>query len=344
MDVLALQTAVHVFTHALANMLMHAPIFTLAQVVGQDELRLEAESLDAATCEGLADTSTQIRSLHIEMIRQVLEHDVEAGSNQARLALNFLRWTATRAVNMLLGDAVLFAESLAAIAPSLVIMAVGTRTDTTEPQSGPSEKDLQNHSTNILGYDVQVTHLQRILAEGPGVDMEDLELLAYQRSPQTTDDGSATKAQNETIDSTASSVQASVPFSRRNLPRTWAEIHAATNRNSVEELRAMLNPGTVNLTDPTNGDSPIHVAAENGHVEVVKILIKFSANLNAQNGTGECTLELAEPTIRPSSKHQEHNQKLISVSRSTTQTLHHQVKLRSTLRLKMITRRWFCFC
>jgi ankyrin repeat protein len=49
----------------------------------------------------------------------------------------------------------------------------------------------------------------------------------------------------------------------------------------------------VNLVD-ANGDTPIHVAAYEGHTEAVKALVKCNADTTAQTKLGKKALNIAE--------------------------------------------------
>jgi len=48
-----------------------------------------------------------------------------------------------------------------------------------------------------------------------------------------------------------------------------------------------------NSVDSANGNQPLHIAAQNGHRNLVQMLIKNKANVNAQNGTGTTALAMA---------------------------------------------------
>ena len=246
------------------------------EIIGRGDVRLEPEPLDAATCEGLADDTAQTRSLLILLLRQIFEHDAaDVGGNPA---LDYLRWTATRVVNMLLGDAVLFADSLTALAPSLVLMALGE----------PGVKHEAEEGVHPLGHEVQVAHLQLILAEGPATSGSTAVTPLQRRPSKTVSEAEGRGGLSAGVPTLSPQLSRS-----RSVVRTWQEVHTATKSNRVEALQTMLTPDTVDLTDPSNGDNPIHIAAENGHLEIVKMLVKLHANLDAQNGTGETALHFS---------------------------------------------------
>ena len=64
----------------------------------------------------------------------------------------------------------------------------------------------------------------------------------------------------------------------------------------AEEIQAFVdaNPGCQNSQDPGNGNFPLHIAAQNGHRDLVRQLIEIGVNINAQNGTGATALHMAK--------------------------------------------------
>lgn len=66
------------------------------------------------------------------------------------------------------------------------------------------------------------------------------------------------------------------------------------NKKSLEEIRAMLSSDElVNILDPNNGNAPIHIAAQNGHLDLVNLLIEKKAEVNVQNKKGNTALHMA---------------------------------------------------
>ena len=72
-------------------------------------------------------------------------------------------------------------------------------------------------------------------------------------------------------------------------------IHSAIRWNKpLPEIQELLvSDACVNCVDPTNGNCPIHIASQNGHNEIVKLLIDKKANLNAKNGKGNTGIHMA---------------------------------------------------
>ena len=52
-------------------------------------------------------------------------------------------------------------------------------------------------------------------------------------------------------------------------------------------------PDGINCKDAGNGNTPIHIAAQNGHYHLVKFLVENNCDCNAQNGTGNTALHMA---------------------------------------------------
>mmetsp|Transcript_20451 Transcript_20451/g.51675 ORF Transcript_20451/g.51675 Transcript_20451/m.51675 type:complete len:187 (+) Transcript_20451:162-722(+) len=63
----------------------------------------------------------------------------------------------------------------------------------------------------------------------------------------------------------------------------------------VAEIEALVgaDPSVVNGEDEKNGNSAIHIAAQNGHIELTKYLQSKGANLNAQNKKGQTALHMS---------------------------------------------------
>ena len=64
----------------------------------------------------------------------------------------------------------------------------------------------------------------------------------------------------------------------------------------ASELEPFLakNPEGKDCKDPKNGNYPIHIAAQNGHIALVRYLVcDKKCDLNAQNGTGQTALHMA---------------------------------------------------
>lgn len=73
-------------------------------------------------------------------------------------------------------------------------------------------------------------------------------------------------------------------------------IHSAIrwNNKPLEEIEALLvNEEAVNCVDASNGNAPIHIASQNGHLDIVRLLIAKKANLNAQNMKGNTAIHMA---------------------------------------------------
>jgi len=80
---------------------------------------------------------------------------------------------------------------------------------------------------------------------------------------------------------------------------TWAQVHSAIRWNkSIEEISGFLKGKNAHLAkdgiDPGNGNTPLHIAAQNGHTEICAFLIEScKCDVNIQNSKGQTPLHMA---------------------------------------------------
>jgi len=75
------------------------------------------------------------------------------------------------------------------------------------------------------------------------------------------------------------------------------KFHSMSRWNKpADEVAAFVseNPGCQNSVDAANGNYPLHIAAQNGHVELVGQLLKIGVLFDAPNGTGTTALHMAK--------------------------------------------------
>lgn len=81
------------------------------------------------------------------------------------------------------------------------------------------------------------------------------------------------------------------------MPFDQAKVHSACRWGKTkEEVSALLGgdaAAAANCRDPKNGNQPLHIAAQNGHLELVKFLVSQKADVNGQNGTGATPLHMS---------------------------------------------------
>ena len=75
----------------------------------------------------------------------------------------------------------------------------------------------------------------------------------------------------------------------------WKVCHSCVRWNKpLSEIGGIITtPFHANSVDTKNGNYPIHIAAQNGHVDIVKWLVENGARLDVQNGTGQTPLHMA---------------------------------------------------
>jgi hypothetical protein len=109
-----------------------------------------------------------------------------------------------------------------------------------------------------------------------------------QKSPSPAADSKNTKATKVSEVKAAAEIKADQEI-------TWKQVHSAIRWNkSVDEVRAMLaGRDLADSKDTGNGNAPLHIAAQNGHLDHVQLLVGVGANVNSKNGKGNTPLHMA---------------------------------------------------
>ena len=73
-----------------------------------------------------------------------------------------------------------------------------------------------------------------------------------------------------------------------------------SQEGQLQRLQSLLTrlPSSVNARCPSSGDTPLIAAVREGHMDVVKLLLKFSADVTAQNDSDESALDVATEAMR----------------------------------------------
>jgi hypothetical protein len=67
--------------------------------------------------------------------------------------------------------------------------------------------------------------------------------------------------------------------------KPWPDIQAAAGDNNLKQL--------LSAQDPKNGNTALHIASQNGHLDLVKKLVVEGAPLDKQNGKGQTPLHMS---------------------------------------------------
>ena len=72
--------------------------------------------------------------------------------------------------------------------------------------------------------------------------------------------------------------------------RQWTHLHRAAWSGDVDKVRKLLGSGiySVSCVVRGGGETPLHKAAERGHLDVVRVLVsEFKANVNVLGSSGD---------------------------------------------------------
>ena len=70
-------------------------------------------------------------------------------------------------------------------------------------------------------------------------------------------------------------------------------IHSAIRWQKPNVADLLTHPGTVECLDAQTGNTPIHIAAQNGYTDIVRVLIERGCNVNAKNNKGNTPMHMA---------------------------------------------------
>ena len=80
--------------------------------------------------------------------------------------------------------------------------------------------------------------------------------------------------------------------SRQEREQSWTPLLAAVGKGSLDTARLLLEAGA-DVGAAVEGESALHMAAEDGHVAMVELLVEYKAELDGKSGVGLTPLHLA---------------------------------------------------
>lgn len=80
--------------------------------------------------------------------------------------------------------------------------------------------------------------------------------------------------------------------------RGWTALHWAASKGAVDCAALLLAAKAEAGRLSADGDSPLHLAAHLGNMEIQRLLIKHGADMRAKNGQGLTPIELAKARKR----------------------------------------------
>lgn len=74
----------------------------------------------------------------------------------------------------------------------------------------------------------------------------------------------------------------------------WKKVHSAVRWNNIADCKKLItSEEAANCRDIGNGNYPIHIAAQNGHFEIVEMLLKLKATIDGKNAKGNTALHMS---------------------------------------------------
>ena len=75
----------------------------------------------------------------------------------------------------------------------------------------------------------------------------------------------------------------------------FMELHSAVRWEKMDDVKKLFTSKELaEVRDEANGNTPLHIAAQNGHVAIIEFLLNLKAAPNAQNGGGQSPLHMAK--------------------------------------------------
>lgn len=73
----------------------------------------------------------------------------------------------------------------------------------------------------------------------------------------------------------------------------FKKLHSACRWDKYDDVVALLKESHVDIADDKNGNRAVHIAAQNGNLRLLELLISKKCKVNAQNNKGQTALHMA---------------------------------------------------
>ncbi|GHM58477.1 MAG: hypothetical protein sL5_06330 [Candidatus Mesenet longicola] len=151
-------------------------------------------------------------------------------------------------------------------------------------------EQANNIATRLL-YEGKKEHAQEIMNALKAKGYYKEQAILESKTENTTPQKSSTMVSNEKREQSSNKKK---KLSKKELEENTNRLFSALDNNNLQLAEKFIKQGVnVNATTKEEGDTPLHVAAQNGYERVVALLLQHGANVNATSKDGDTPLHLA---------------------------------------------------